>query len=112
MSEALLANGAILVAIVLALWAISVRINDVSFIDSFWGAGMGLMAIASFVQLSEPGVRARLLLAMTAAWGFRLGIYLFRRWRREGEDQRYARMLRKDREKGRFAYCAHDRPSE
>ena len=34
-------------------------------------------------------------MAMTAAWGFRLGIYLLRRWRREGEDQRYARILKK-----------------
>ena len=106
MGEALLVNAAILVAIVLALWAISVRIGDVSFIDSFWGAGMGLMAIASFAQLAEPGARARLLLAMTVIWGLRLGIHLFRRWWREGEDQRYARMLKGARAQGRFASAA------
>lgn len=106
MVEALLVNAVILLAVVLALWAISVRIDDVSFIDSFWGAGMGLMAITSWLQLERPGALAGLLLAMTCAWGFRLGIHLLRRWRREGEDQRYKRILRKDREKGRFAFAA------
>ena len=106
MIEALLVNAVILLAVVLILWAISVRIDDVSFIDSFWGAGMGLMAITSWLQLERPGALATLLLVMTAAWGFRLGIYLLRRWRREGEDQRYKRILRKDREKGRFVFAA------
>lgn len=106
MIASLIINAVVLVAVVLALWAISVKIGDVSFIDSFWGAGMALMAFTSWLQLGEPGALANLLLAMTAAWGLRLGIYLLRRWRAEGEDKRYERMLRKDREKGRFAFAA------
>lgn len=106
MLDALLTNAAMLVGIVLILWVISLQLNDVSFVDSFWGAGMGLMAVASYVQSPSRGLVATLLLAMTAAWGFRLGIYLLRRWWREGEDQRYERILRKDREKGRFAIAA------
>ena len=106
MISSLLLNAAVLVAVVLVLWAISVKIGDVSFIDSFWGAGMALMALTSWLQLGEPGALANLLLAMTAAWGLRLGIYLLRRWLAEGEDKRYERMLRKDREKGRFAFAA------
>lgn len=106
MLDALLVNAGILLALVLALWLVSVRIGDVSFIDCFWGAGMAIMAITSFSQLPDPGRLSVLLLAMTAVWGFRLGIHLFRRWRAEGEDQRYAKILRKDREKGRFAFAA------
>lgn len=106
MVDMLLVNATILVAVVLVLWAISVKIDDVSFIDSFWGAGMALMAFTAWIQLGERGILAHLLLAMTAAWGLRLGIYLLRRWRAEGEDKRYERMLRKDREKGRFAFAA------
>jgi steroid 5-alpha reductase family enzyme len=107
MLEALLINAAILLATVLVLWAISVRLNDVSFIDAFWGAGMALMAIVSWwqVRMSASGL-ASLIMLMTAVWGLRLGIYLLRRWRREGEDQRYVRILRKDREAGRFAFAA------
>lgn len=106
MIDALLANAAILLGLVLLLWLVAVKIGDVSFIDAFWGAGMGVMAIASFVQVSQPGDLALLLLVMTSAWGFRLGVHLFLRWRQEGEDARYERMLRKDREKGRFAVAA------
>ena len=107
MLEALMVNAAILIATVLALWLISVRINDVSFIDAFWGSGMGLMALVSWWQVRPvPGPLASLIMLMTAAWGFRLGIYLLRRWRREGEDQRYVRILKKDREAGRFARAA------
>ena len=106
MLDALLINAALLIAVVLVLWLVSVRLGDVSFIDAFWGAGMAMLAIASFVQLADPGVLAFALLAMTAIWGFRLGIHLLRRWWREGEDQRYERLLRKDREKGRFAIAA------
>ena len=105
--DALLLNAAILLAAVMALWAISVRINDVSFIDSFWGAGMAMLAVVSWLQLGPgAGPLTTLIMAMTAAWGFRLGIYLLRRWRREGEDQRYVRILKKDREAGRFAFAA------
>lgn len=106
MTDILLVNAAILLALVIILWGISVRINDVSFIDSFWGAGMGVLAITSWLQVDGRGTLATLIMAMAAAWGFRLGLYLLRRWSHEGEDQRYERMLRKDREKGRFAFAA------
>lgn len=106
MIDALMTNAVMLLIVVLALWAISVRIGDVSFIDAFWGAGMGVLAILSYVQTPAPGDVSLLLLAMTLAWGLRLGIYLLARWRKEGEDKRYERILRKDREKGRFAFAA------
>jgi steroid 5-alpha reductase family enzyme len=104
--EALIANAAILLGVTLILWVIAVQIDDVSFIDSFWGGGMALMAIISWLQLETPGPLATLLMAMAAIWGLRLSLYLFLRWRREGEDKRYERMLRKDREKGNFAMAA------
>lgn len=104
--EALIANAAILLGVTLILWVVAVQVDDVSFIDSFWGGGMALMAFVSWMQLDAPGPLATLLMAMAVIWGARLCIYLFIRWRREGEDKRYERMLRKDREKGRFALAA------
>ena len=104
--EALLANAAILLGVALILWVVAVQIDDVSFVDSFWGFGMALMAFVSWWQLARPGGLATLLMLMVVAWGLRLSIYLFIRWRREGQDKRYERMLRKDREKGRFALAA------
>lgn len=106
MFEALLLNAAILLAVILALWLISVKIDDVSFIDAFWGAGMGMLALTSYLQADNPGTLALLLTAMTCVWGFRLGIYLIRRWSGEGEDKRYKLILKKDRENGNFAMAA------
>ena len=107
MFELLALNAAILLVLVLIQWAISVTIDDVSFIDAFWGAGMAILAVASWLHVpGGPGALATLIMAMTAAWGFRLGGYLFLRWRKEGEDKRYKLILKKDREAGRFAQAA------
>ena len=106
MLEGLLLNAALIAATMLLLWQVAVRIGDVSFIDAVWGGGMALLALASWVQLSEPGARATLILAMTVLWGGRLALHLFVRWWGHGEDPRYARMLGKAKERGAFASAA------
>lgn len=106
MLEALLINAAVDLAMMVLLCWVAVRIGDVSFIDAVWGAGMAVLAFASFVQVTEPGPRAGLLLAMTVIWGLRLGIHLFLRWRSHGEDPRYAKMLGKARDQGRYGSAA------
>lgn len=101
-----MANAALLIVAMLVLWAVAARIGDVSFIDAVWGGGMAALALVSWLQLDAPGARATLIMAMTLLWGGRLAIYLFRRWRGHGEDTRYARMLGKARERGRYAGAA------
>jgi steroid 5-alpha reductase family enzyme len=86
-------NLAILLAVIILLWAVSVKIRDVSFIDAFWGFGMVLLAWASWFQIEGQGRRAAVLLALTTLWGMRLALHLFTRWRREGEDPRYKRII-------------------
>ena len=102
MIDALIVNGLVALAVAILGWLYSLKINDVSFIDAIWGAAMALLALTSWLQLEEPGMAAHVVLAMTAIWGVRLGLHLFTRWRREGEDPRYKKILSKDREKGRF----------
>ena len=106
MLEGLLINAAVDLTMMLLLCWVAVRIGDVSFIDAVWGAGMAVLALASFVQVAEPGPRAVLLLAMTVIWGLRLGVHLFLRWRGHGEDPRYAKMLGKARTQGRYGSAA------
>ncbi len=87
-------NFAVLMALIVILWLISVRLKDVSFIDGFWALGMVIMAALTFAQTPHGAVpRKFLLLALTSIWGVRLAIHLFSRWRREGVDPRYARIL-------------------
>ena len=56
-----------------------------------------LLAVAavSFALTDGDETRRRLILALTAIWGTRLGAYLFRRWRHRGPDPRYEAMLRR-----------------
>lgn len=86
-------NFGLLVAIMIILWLISIRIRDVSFIDAFWAYGMAIMASASFMQTENPGSLAYTIWALTALWGIRLGTHLFLRWRKEGVDPRYKKIL-------------------
>ena len=96
MSELLvlvLINLAVLMTAIMGLWLYAVKIRDVSFIDAFWGFGMVILAWASWVQIGDGGRRATVLLALTSLWGVRLALHLLTRWRREGEDPRYAKIL-------------------
>jgi steroid 5-alpha reductase family enzyme len=89
----LLINFAILMSAILVLWALCVRIGDVSVIDSFWAFGMVIMAAATCVQAAGNPDRKLLLLGLCAVWGLRLAIHLFVRWRQHGEDKRYKAIL-------------------
>jgi len=106
MIEAMLINALIAAVLLLALWRVAAWIGDVSFIDAVWGGGMAVLAVASWLQTDAPGPRAGLIAAMAAIWGTRLFAHLLTRWRASGEDPRYARMLGKAREQGRYAAAA------
>ena len=89
----MLINAAALLTVILALWAYSVRIRDVSFIDAFWAFGMVLLAWATLAQSSAPDARSHLLIGLTSLWGLRLTFHLWTRWRAHGEDPRYAKIM-------------------
>ena len=109
MAEILLNNAVLILAVMLLLLLVAVRIGDVSFIDAVWGAGMALLAAASWWQVGDPGPRATLIAGMAVIWGLRLGIHLYLRWRSAGEDPRYTKILGPARDKGRFASGAFKR---
>ena len=77
MIEILAVNAALLMITIIILWAISVRIRDVSFIDSFWAFGMVMLAISTFVQAHDGSPERKfLILALTGIWGLRLSLQL------------------------------------
>ena len=91
---ALLTVNAIVTALCfVALWLVSLRLKDVSFIDAWWALGLVVIAGVSFMN-SPPGApHALLLTALCAIWGLRLGLYLLWRWRKHGPDRRYVKIL-------------------
>lgn len=86
-------NLAILIAVILLLWRISVRIGDVSFIDAFWAGGMVILSWTSWYLSDAAGPRSTLILALVTIWGLRLSGHLYYRWRATGVDPRYPKIM-------------------
>lgn len=86
-------NFSILAVIMTALWVYCVKIRDVSVIDAFWPLGMVILAGTTTLLTQGSEARSLLLLVVTAAWGLRLSMHLFTRWRGHGVDPRYAAIL-------------------
>jgi len=84
----------VLSGVLLSLWIISILIGRVSFIDAFWGVGFVVVAWAAASQLVEIGPMQTVVLVLVTLWGLRLGLYLLRRFLRDGEDSRYVRMTK------------------
>ena len=90
-------NAAVLAVAYSVLWALSLRLRDVSFIDAWWPTGMALLAWTSIgAQLASGGAvgpHGWILAAITTAWAVRLGGHLFKRWRQHGRERRYEEMM-------------------
>jgi len=87
----------ILLSCVFALWLISVRIRDVSIVDSFWSLGFLIVSLVSYFHPETSGGfegRKKLILITTATWALRLSMYLTWRNHGAGEDPRYRAMRR------------------
>ncbi|MEE4297438.1 MAG: DUF1295 domain-containing protein [Wenzhouxiangella sp.] len=70
-------------------WLLSLRLNNVSIVDSMWSLMFLLAASSYLLSVDEVGPRGLLLLTLVAAWAIRLSAYItWRNWG-EGEDFRY-----------------------
>lgn len=79
------------------IMAVAIRIRNQSIIDIFWGPGFVIVAVVSYVMsASSDGddVRRLVVLALTAVWGLRLGVYIGNRNRGHGEDPRYTALMK------------------
>jgi steroid 5-alpha reductase family enzyme len=85
--------AAVVAALMLVLWLISIVITDVSIVDPAWGPAFVLVALTAAVTGEGCAGRRWLLCALTAVWGLRLGWHLVRRKLGDREeDRRYAAM--------------------
>lgn len=93
--QLLLTNLAVVMACMLALWALSLPLRNASIVDIFWGPGFAVVAVATLLLVDGHAPRQWLLAAMTTVWGLRLGVYLAVRNLGHGEDPRYAAWRRR-----------------
>jgi steroid 5-alpha reductase family enzyme len=98
---AALSAGA-LIALMLAAWALSLPLRDVSIVDIAWGLCFVLVAWLAFAIGDGDGTRRALVAGLTGVWGLRLaGYVLLRKLRDPGEDPRYGEW--RERHGARFA---------
>ena len=92
------ANGAMIAAIMVVRWFVSLLRRDASIVDMFWGFGFVLIAWSTWALtrsdfLDLPlGSRGGLLLGIVTVWGGRLSGYLIWRNWSHAEDPRYRAM--------------------
>jgi len=98
-------NLALAIALFTGLWAVAQLTRDPSFVDAFWAFGATMLAVSSFVLAPGWEPRKALIGGLVLAWGVRLGVHLFVRWRREGADRRYETLLASAREKRGWSFA-------
>ena len=82
----------LLLASFTAVWALSLRLENVAIVDSWWGPSL-LLAAAAYRWLGpDAAPRQILVLSLLALWAVRLGGHLLHRTLGEPEDRRYREM--------------------
>jgi steroid 5-alpha reductase family enzyme len=98
----MLASAACALGLVVAVWALSVPLRDVSIIDVAWGLGFVVIGWVCFAVGHGDRDRRLLLAILVSAWGLRLAGHIARRNAGRGEDRRYAAMREREGERFRF----------
>jgi steroid 5-alpha reductase family enzyme len=91
----LLVEAGLVLALVSALWAVSVAVENTSIVDIFWGSGFVAIAWAAYLLGDGSSDRRLLLALLVTIWGLRLTVHLASRNLGSGEDYRYAAMRRR-----------------
>ncbi|WP_206788517.1 DUF1295 domain-containing protein [Amycolatopsis sp. MtRt-6] len=88
----LLVTAAVTLAAVAVTFAIARARRRYDTIDTFWGLGFALVAIAAFPLGDGPLSLRLVVVLLTVVWGVRLSVHLHLRNHKLPEDPRYARM--------------------
>ena len=92
-------TAGLVAVLMLATFGYAMRTRVHAIMDTIWPLGFVLIAVVSFGLSAGSGVAGRrvLVLVLTAVWGLRLGAHIYTRNRGQGEDKRYASLLRRNR---------------
>jgi steroid 5-alpha reductase family enzyme len=85
--------AAVIAGAMLALWLLSLALEDSSIVDIFWGPGFVLLAWVIVLQAGWSP-RGALATGLVTVWGLRLALHLAIRNIGKGEDPRYTAMRR------------------
>ena len=92
-------TAGLVAVLMLATFGYAMRTRVHAIMDTIWPLGFVLIAVVTFGLSAGSGVTGRrvLVLVLTAVWGLRLSAHIYSRNRGQGEDKRYASLLRRNR---------------
>jgi steroid 5-alpha reductase family enzyme len=92
-------TAGIVAVLMLATFFYAMRTRVHAIVDTVWPLGFVIIALVSFGLSAGHGLAARrvLVLVLAAVWGLRLGAHIYLRNAGQGEDKRYASLLRRNR---------------
>ncbi len=95
----LVVTAAVVAVLMLGTFAYAMLTKVHAIMDTMWPLGFVLIALVSFGLSAGAGSFGRrlLVLVLTGVWGLRLGAHIFSRNQGQGEDKRYASLLRRNR---------------
>ncbi len=98
-------NLVLIVGVMVGLWAVSLKLKDVGFVDAIWPLSILMLALATWPRTDGDETRRFLLLWLVGIWALRLGVYLLRRWRVYGGEGRYVRMVNRQSRKTGWSFA-------
>ena len=93
LSQLVVFSGELIVALMTALWVLSLVLKNSSIVDIFWGTGFVIINLAAYL-FSQHSTQQALATIIVTLWGLRLSIYIFLRNHGKPEDFRYAQWRR------------------
>jgi len=95
----LVVTAAAVAALLLVTFVYAMRTRVQAIVDTVWALGFVVIALVTFGLSAGHGAAGRrvLVLTLVAVWGLRLSGHIYTRNRGQGEDKRYASLLRRNR---------------
>ncbi len=79
----------VMASLAVAVWALSVKLRDVSIVDSLWSIFFIVFTVLFAWRMGSHDTASYVLIALILLWGLRLSIYISVRNHGKGEDRRY-----------------------
>ena len=76
-------------SLAVAVWALSVKLRDVSIVDSLWSIFFIAFTVLFAWRMGSDAMASYVLISLILAWGLRLSIYITVRNHGKDEDRRY-----------------------
>lgn len=92
MTDIVIATAIAATTMMVALWLVSLPLENASIVDIAWGPGFAIIAWTSYALADTPSMRALVTCVATTAWAARLAVHIGMRNTGHGEDRRYRAM--------------------